>query len=348
MTQKSKRAKLSSAILDLDQAIAPSKPSAAPSADPAPSERGGGHGIVATALDLHREGLKERLDALERETAEARARGDWLDEISPALIDDNLPADRDLRFRDGDALDELTRSIDAHGQHVPILVRRHPSQPGRFEVAAGRRRLEACRRLQRPILARVLPLDDGAMLDLQYRENAERADVSLFERSRWFLAVQASTQASTTALAKRFELSQPMMVEYLKLARLPETVTAELDDPRELTIAQSRKLHTLFASSKDAEQRLVTLLKSGGKGQGTATQLKRALASLNEPGAVPTGPRKQAQPVTDTHGKTLFTVTQSGRQSVFRFAPDIDPDIVAGLARELPALIAKLREPTAD
>jgi len=345
MTQKSKRAKLSSAILDLDTPTASSPQAPAPAAEAGRPERTsqGGHGIVATALDLHREGLKERLDALEQRTAEAKARGDWLEELSPALIDDNLPADRDQRFRDGAALDELTRSIDVHGQHVPILVRRHPSQHGRFEIAAGRRRLEACRRLQRPILARVLPLDDGAMLDLQYRENAERADVSLFERARWFLSVQAAMQASTTALAKRFELSQPMMVEYLKMARLPEAVTAELDDPRALTIAQARKLHSALAASKDAEPRLVEALKQEPKGRGTAAQLARALASLKQPGPLPAGPRKHARPVTDGDGKTLFTVTQSGRQSVFRFAPDMDPDVVDGLARELPALIAKLR-----
>lgn len=329
MSQKNKRALLSDAILNMDN-DGPDTPAVPPSGN-------GPQGIVATALDMHREGLKERLDSLEQATAAARARGDILEEIAPDFIDDPLPADRHQRFRDDVALDELTRSIEVNGQHVPILVRRHDRQDGRFEVAAGRRRLEACRRLQRPVLARVLILDDPAMLDLQYRENAERSDVTLFERARWFLAVQDQLKASTTALAKRFELSQPMMVEYLKLARLPDALIDALDDPRDLTIAHAKKLHTILGSARDAEQLLIEALNQTRKGQGTKTQIAKAIAQLAAPTTTPTN-----RVIKNHQGRALLTVTQSGRQTVFRWAPDMDSATISRIADAIPTLLADI------
>lgn len=325
MSQKNKRALLADAILNMEEA--------------APAATQTSQGIVATALDMHREGLKERLAALEKSAAEARARGDWLEAIPPDLIDDPLPADRDRRFLQDTVLDELTRSIEVNGQHVPILVRRHPALDGRFEIAAGRRRLEVCKRLQKPVLSRVLTLGDEAMLDLQYRENAERADVTIFERAHWFLQVQERLQASTTALAKRFELSQPMMVEYLKMARLPERLIAVLDDPRELTIAQTKKLHAALTSRRDAELILINSIENGPKGQGTGSQITRALAQLSAPKSKP-----KTRTVTDKEGRALLTLTQSGRQTVFRFAPGMDERLIERLADSVPDLIDQWKE----
>ena len=328
MSQRNKRTRLSDAILNIEGETLQTDPG-----NPSPQ------GIVATALDMHREGLKERLGALEEATAKARARGDILEEIQPELIDDPLPADRHRRFRSDQALDELTRSIEINGQHVPILVRAHPSELGRYEIAAGRRRLEACTRLQRPVLARILQLDDAAMLDLQYRENAERSDVSVFERGRWFLEVQERIRASTTALAKRFELSQPMMVEYLKLARLPDNLIDILDDPRELTIAQSKKLHAALASRRDAEGLMIRAIERNGQGQSTARQVTWALSALTAPTV-----KAAARIIKDRRGRAVVTVTQSGRQTLFRWAPEMEETIINKVAAALPDLIDQLRD----
>ncbi|MFL5337963.1 MAG: ParB/RepB/Spo0J family partition protein, partial [Geminicoccaceae bacterium] len=144
-------------------------------------------GIVGSALALHREALSEKVARLEAGLQAERTHADRLLRLDPSLITDSLPADRDERaFRD-EAYTTLKASIAAHGQHVPIMVRPAPDQAGRYEIAAGRRRLAACRELGLEILVRVLPLDESAMLALQYRENAEREDVSTYERGQWFV-----------------------------------------------------------------------------------------------------------------------------------------------------------------
>jgi len=64
-----------------------------------------------------------------------------------------------------------------------------------FEVAAGRRRLEASKLLKLQALARVRRLDDAAMLRVQFSENERREDISALEQARWFADVQVRFNA---------------------------------------------------------------------------------------------------------------------------------------------------------
>ena len=168
--------------------------------------------------------------------------------LEPNLIRDPLPPDRDARSFADPVFAALTASISENGQDVPITVR--PGADGKgYELAAGRRRLAACKMLGISVLARVLSLDDEALLALQYRENAERSDISPWERGRW-LAELARRGHSTTHLATLLGLSQPMIVEYLKLGRLPEDIMQHLSDPRELSVSDGRRLHALLVRGR--------------------------------------------------------------------------------------------------
>jgi ParB family transcriptional regulator, chromosome partitioning protein len=294
-------------------------------------------GIVGRALDVHKEGLLEKVARLEALREEEEGAGSRLLELDPALIREPLPADRDARSFADPAFAELEASIRSHGQDTPVTVRHGPD--GTYELAAGRRRLAVCRRLGITVLARVLALDDEAMLALQYRENAERAEVSPFERGRWLLALGERQGRSTTSLARLLGLSQPLVVEYQKLARLPDELLAALADPRELTLADGRRLHKVLATDGKALERMLPAIEAAAE-DGTRAQILAALsAASGRSRRVARDASLRGRIVTDRRGKKLVTVTRSGNQWVYRWAPDIDEAAVAFVADRLAALL---------
>ncbi|MGQ0565234.1 MAG: plasmid partitioning protein RepB [Gemmobacter sp.] len=102
-------------------------------------------------------------------------------DLDPASIEDARFADR----LDPNDVADLRASIEANGQTVPILVRRHPSLSDRYLLVYGRRRLEAIRASEtvQKIRALIASLDDGAALRAQVSENTGRRDLSYIERA---------------------------------------------------------------------------------------------------------------------------------------------------------------------
>lgn len=68
---------------------------------------------------------------------------------------------------------------------MPILVRRHPSEPDRYLLVYGRRRLEAIRSSEKveKVRALVANLDDDAAVRAQISENMARRDLSYIEKA---------------------------------------------------------------------------------------------------------------------------------------------------------------------
>ena len=102
-------------------------------------------------------------------------------EIDPTLIDPSPIADRLPVALE--ALQDLIDAIRDSGQQVPILVRPHPDNSLRYQIAYGRRRLRACIELGRKVRAMVRPLTDQELVVAQGQENSPRADLAFIERA---------------------------------------------------------------------------------------------------------------------------------------------------------------------
>lgn len=103
-------------------------------------------------------------------------------ELDPAEIDVSFIADRIVVEVDP-TFDALVASISESGQQVPILVRPHPSEAGRYQAAYGHRRLRAASRLRVKVKAVVRSLSDAELVVAQGKENLERRDLSFIERA---------------------------------------------------------------------------------------------------------------------------------------------------------------------
>lgn len=102
-------------------------------------------------------------------------------DLEPHQIEDTRIHDR----LDPEDVIDLRDAIEANGQTVPILVRRHPSEPDRYLLVYGRRRLEAIRASEKvtKVRALVANLDEDAAVRAQISENMARRDLSFIEKA---------------------------------------------------------------------------------------------------------------------------------------------------------------------
>ena len=103
-------------------------------------------------------------------------------ELEPELIEPSLVMDR-ISQTDDEAFRNLVKSVEAHGQQVPILVRTHPEKSGLYQIAYGHRRLRAAIVLGRKVRAVVREMTNTEVVIAQGKENSERRDLSFIERA---------------------------------------------------------------------------------------------------------------------------------------------------------------------
>lgn len=124
---------------------------------------------------------KGAIGAVSRSIADLKSRS--VMEIDPHLIDAGGMQDR--LESDSHEDQELARSIAEYGQQVPVLVRPHPTEPGRYQIVYGRRRVLAMRDLGQPVKALLRDLDDRALVLAQGQENTARRNLSFIEKANF-------------------------------------------------------------------------------------------------------------------------------------------------------------------
>jgi ParB family chromosome partitioning protein len=329
----------------------------------APRPAGAGVHKPAAALSAIGETLRDHISRLEAELTKATSTnsdlvadlrrvkalrekaGDSAEEflfLQPDSVVDRLPKDRLRGQSEGREFDALLADIESSGQNDAITVRR--GSDGTFEVAAGRRRLEVCKRLQRPVLARIRELDDRAMLRIQFSENERRVDISALERARWFAEVRDRLKSSAKEIAAQFGVDPSTFSLYLRLARFPDEILDRLDEPQRLAVLPARRIMEVIEVDPTAVQRILDALDShrravAGSGfpSDPAAQIEVLLRTAEGKGGGGAGPRS---PVPDRRhivhqGRRIGTLTRNGGQWVFRFATSIPDDEVFALAERL-------------
>jgi ParB family chromosome partitioning protein len=124
-------------------------------------------------------------------------------------------------------LDGLITSIEEKGLLEPIVVR--PVGDG-FEVVAGHRRLEACKRLGwRKIPCHIIELDDREAYEVSLIENLQHKSLDPIEEALAFKRyVDEYGYGSVTELARRIGKSHSYVSRRIALLSLSEDVREEL------------------------------------------------------------------------------------------------------------------------
>jgi ParB family transcriptional regulator, chromosome partitioning protein len=129
-------------------------------------------------------------------------------------------------------LTEMAASIRAHGIVQPLVVQRHPQNPGHFLVVAGHRRLEAARRARLneiPVTIRTAELNPGSVAEIMLVENWQRRDLDPVEKARAMGSLRDRGYTSAR-IAKSIGMSDATVCNYLTLLDLDEKSLEKIRD----------------------------------------------------------------------------------------------------------------------
>lgn len=140
--------------------------------------------------------------------------------------DDIVPnAQQPRSVFDPDDLAELVHSVREFGVLQPIVVRRHPDLPGKYELVMGERRLRATKAAGLDTIPAVVKdTANDAMLRDALLENLHRSQLNPLEEASAYQQLLADFGITQEELATRIGRSRPQISNTLRLLKLPEPV----------------------------------------------------------------------------------------------------------------------------
>ena len=280
---------------------------------------------------------------VERENDELRAqlaKGAAVLELDPGLVDASPVQDRIEEPGDPSFL-LLKASIAERGQEVPVLVRAHPSQPGRFQSAYGHRRVRACRDLGVSVKALVRDMGDDQLVVAQGLENAAREDLTFIEKAGFALrleragharaVIQAALAVDKAEVSKMISSGSSIPAALvLRIGRAPKV-------GRQRWVALGEALR-----DRDALDRANEAAEASGFAQLPSDErFARVLAAANATSVSVALGRDRA--VTGTDGVVLAAVARRGRVTRLTLDGRDTGEFGRFLLDELPALYNRFR-----
>ena len=154
---------------------------------------------------------------------------------------------------------ELARSIKEKGLLQAIIVR--PKQSG-FEIVAGNRRLNACKRLGwKKIACHIVDVDDKAAFEISLSENVQRKSLSPIEEAKAFKVYVADFgYGGVSELASRIGKSPSYITRRIRLLDLhPNVINSITNSAINRSIAQELS----YVKDKSQQPKLASLITKG-------------------------------------------------------------------------------------
>jgi ParB family transcriptional regulator, chromosome partitioning protein len=130
---------------------------------------------------------------------------------------------------DSAELESLADSIKVQGVLQPILVRKHPTEQGRYQIVAGERRFRAATMAglsEIPTLLREMDDSDAAVVALV--ENLQRQDLNALEEAEGYQRLLDDFGLTQEALGYAVSKSRSHISNTIRLLRLPEPIKRDL------------------------------------------------------------------------------------------------------------------------
>jgi ParB family chromosome partitioning protein len=291
--------------------------------------------------------MKDSFSDVERENAELRERlnsGAAVHEIDPNLIDSSPIADRFSEAEDA-GFEALKESMRQRGQEVPVLLRVHPTAPGRYQSAYGHRRIRAAQELGVSVRAVVRALSDEDLAVAQGVENSARQDLSFIERAVFAArledaghdrsVVQAALSIDRAEASKLVSVARSIPADIIEaIGRAPK-----VGRPRWLALAEVLK------GSKQALKAARAAIKSGDfASRPTDARFLKVFSAASAPPDDEQSANANSQAVLSEVGKKIAQVKQSGHDLKISFDRGLDAAFASFLVDQIPTLYASYEE----
>ena len=157
-------------------------------------------------------------------------------------------------------LEELAESINKIGLLQPIIVRTNRSE--NFEIVAGNRRFNACKKLgKRKIACHVVEIDDKKAFEVSIIENVQRHTLNPIDESLAFRKyVEDFGWGGISELSQKLSKSTSYICKRMKLLELPKDVI-DLISKSEMRVTVAEEL--LNIPDKHAQSKLTKLIQDG-------------------------------------------------------------------------------------
>lgn len=217
-----------------------------------------------TAINM----LRQRLEDTRATIADGILNGTVSIELLPIQVEDPTGSDRQAGWEDDPEFQALIENISRRGQTQAIRVRPvdlawepdrdHPFDTAdNFIIQSGRRRLAACRKLNRKVVAVIATVEgEAALADLEERfhENTMRQNLSGFEELLSIgLIADALGDLSQQEIAQRLSVSQNDVSLGRSCVELHDQIAATVD---------------IANTPKRAFREIIPRLRGGGKTKG--------------------------------------------------------------------------------
>jgi ParB family chromosome partitioning protein len=190
---------------------------------------------------------------------------------------------------DEDALAELTHSVREFGVLQPVVVRRDPDDPERYELVMGERRLRAAAAAgMTTIPAIVRSTADDQMLRDALLENVHRAQLNPLEEAAAYQQLLEEFGATHDELAARIGRSRPVVSNTIRLLNLPVPVQRRVA-AGVISAGHARAL--LGLDEADAQEELASRVVA----EGLSVRATEELVSLHQHGHGARKPSRRAQ-----------------------------------------------------
>lgn len=299
--------------------------------------RRGSSGVARSMIPIVNQ-IENVFESSAAELERLRRTGHVLLELEPGELRTTRFRDRHAAAFEGAAFEALVQDILRQGQLVPILVRPAPEGTG-YDIVAGHRRAEACRRLGRKVLARRIAADDRALVVAMVRENEAREDISPFERALQIKGVIESGLMTRQELMEALGISKGHLSSLLKFAELPAELVEALGDPRILTIADGAQLARSLAEpgARARMKAAIAALSPSEPPQERLRILRDAIAGRPAKATPATAPSERV--IRSRTGQVLVRLTDHDGRPILRLAAGIPPEAIDRLFDRLPGLL---------
>jgi ParB family chromosome partitioning protein len=209
----------------------------------------------------------------------------------------------------------LASTMAAHGQLQPILLRRHPSERGKWIIVAGERRWRAA---QVNGWSTILAIEHDQDPDIaSLVENLQRVDLNpveeargvsqLFERKRW-----TQDQIADVLGKPKSEISALLRILSLPADLLQSVLTSELALPRNVLVELAR------IDDASLREPLLDLARDGAltvKIIRSAKEMDTAVDPRGEATSAPNPPARRSSRVSFRSVRTMVKWLRAARQS---------------------------------
>lgn len=294
--------------------------------------------VRAMGLDLARlTDEARRAHELERSTRDGQA----VLEIDPASVDPSFAEDRIARTGDADYR-RLVRSITESGQQVPILVRPHPEEDGRYQAAYGHRRLFAAAELGIRVRAVVRSLSDAELVVAQGKENAERRNLSFIERVLFAADLEARGFGRAIVQAALAAHSADI-TRYLAVARaIPARLIRAIGPAPRAGRPRWMELAALLAADGAMEAAAVVIESPDFQVAPSDRRFEMVFSALRQQAT--SEPDGSAPPlICDPDGEAIIKLEHFAAGTRLTVLEQAAPGLSAFLVARLPALVAEFR-----